>query len=1317
MNKIIVSFFIAALFFLSPVHASTNLWSVTSQSELKNTSLKLSEPTQEFPTHIQQLRHNAEVVLLNKPLLRGLSVGDTIQLPIDNELYTVKFTEFKTHSNDSVTWYGRLNDGKNKLPVIITYGDTNFYVRAVTPTGTFVVSGSDMQGRLLQESLLDEVISFEKDDFLHPEDSQEYQKQQKIKKQIEQKKSKHQSTSDLKKTLDSHSNPESAKALLPKQTDTSSDSAIAEIDVLILYTPDVDTLYSGDPLTRINHLVAVTNQIYVDSGVQIHLNAVAVDLVNYTENVFSDAALRDITYQQKAFENVSIRRYEVGADMVILLRPYVDGDDACGIAWANGSNGSVKNSKHSMFSHTSIDCGDYVMAHELGHNMGLMHSRRQNGSGATFPFALGHGVDNEFTTVMAYEGVFSASKAYKFSNSSLDCFGLPCGIDRDDPVDGADAVYALNAIRSEIEAFYDPDPDLTLFKDAINEVSDINLKACFNSTNAYENFIFAAEFQSIYCSSQGVESLVGLDGFSGLKTVSVGFNNLTSLAGINSLTELTSLTASYNNITDVSALANLTLLNNLNLYSNQVEDISALANLTLLNNLNLYSNQVEDISVLANLTLLNSLNLYSNQVEDISALSNLINLEWLSLNNNNIHTLPSNMNMPLLSSLNIGYNNISDISPLGSLKFLTELDATYNTISDVSGVAELHLLNALKLDSNNITDISALSNLSNLVTLGLDHNQIEILPLDMNTPNLREIYAKDNNISDISGLAELTSLELISLNYNNISDITAIFDIQENIRALYIYANNEIPCWQINYARKRFFSTDLPYYCNLDFESGDYDGDGLTNALEVELGLDPSNALDANMDYDNDGLSNAQEIALGTNIFELDTDGDGISDGDEVFNGSDPLDSLSVIGSASTIVLVDDINNDSVKDWIEYRNTLIGSQVKLIDGRFFSTLNQYFIPHLLGTASVTLLSDRDSDGVNDIGVFGFDKGVNRYQLFVYSGFTGDKLGVWNWPATLGDVSFEVLSDLTGDGVEEYAISGVHLSNGTRQLVVKDGMTRGNYQTFKWPNQWDSPKFVVMTDITSDGTPEVAMHGKHERLDKGQLFMYDGANANNKLDVYNWNPLWDDISLHQMDDLDGDGTTDWGQFGKRKDDGRYQWLVKKGHDKRGVIRTFSWPSDLINVKPLLVSDRTEDNIREVAIVGTHPTTDKVFLRINDGRLANQRIANFSWPGNWEDTQVVELGDLNNDGFNEFALLGYTKTNRAVQVVVKDGRLTTEYGRYTLPGKWEGISLSHYDANNDGVEDIVISGISQTQQSLVLTSLNGKDLSLLGSQIIN
>ena len=502
-----------------------------------------------------------------------------------------------------------------------------------------------------------------------------------------------------------------------------------------------------------------------------------------------------------------------------------------------------------------------------------------------------------------------------------------------------------------------------------------------------------------------------------------------------------------------------------------------------------------------------------------------------------------------------------------------------------------------------------------------------------------------------------------------------------------------------------------------DALDNDIDGDGLSNLIEIGNGLDPLNPNDANADFDSDGLTNAEEITLGTDLNAADSDGDDVNDNVEIANGSDPLDENSIVGRLGMLSLFNDTNADGVNDWIRYNEDEQHTIVKFYSGDNFDLLNEFTVTYPFDDVVFYTLQDRDFDDIQELGIFGFDSSKNRYQLLVHSGASGAKLGAWNWPAAIGDVSFEALADLTGDGIQEYAISGVHLINGTRQLVVKDGMTRGNYHTFKWPNQWDLPKFVIMTDITSDGTPEVALHGKHERLDKGQLFVYDGANPNSKLDVYNWNPLWDDISLHQMDDLDGDGATDWGQFGKRKDDGRYQWLVKKGSDKRGVIRTFSWPNDLINVKPLLVSDRTDDGIREVAIIGSHPTTDKVFVRVNDGRLANQRIANFSWPGNWEDTLVVEVGDLNNDGFNEFALLGYTKTNRAVQVIVKDGRLTTEYGRYTLPGKWEGISLSHYDTNNDGIEDIVIKGINQAQQALVLTSLRGEDLSLLASQIIN
>ena len=70
----------------------------------------------------------------------------------------------------------------------------------------------------------------------------------------------------------------------------------------------------------------------------------------------------------------------------------------------------------------------------------------------------------------------------------------------------------------------------------------------------------------------------------------------------------------------------------------------------------------------------------------------------------------------------------------------------------------------------------------------------------------------------------------------------------------------------------------------------DSDGDGLTDAEEEELGLDPDSA-----DSDMDGASDFDEINQGLDPLNADSDGDGYLDGDELTEGKDPLDASSVI--------------------------------------------------------------------------------------------------------------------------------------------------------------------------------------------------------------------------------------------------------------------------------------------------------------------------------------------------------------------------------------------------------------------------------------
>lgn len=91
--------------------------------------------------------------------------------------------------------------------------------------------------------------------------------------------------------------------------------------------------------------------------------------------------------------------------------------------------------------------------------------------------------------------------------------------------------------------------------------------------------------------------------------------------------------------------------------------------------------------------------------------------------------------------------------------------------------------------------------------------------------------------------------------------------------------------------------------------SGDSDGDGIPDDIEVANGLDPNNPVDALEDGDRDGLTNKEElINFGTNFRVADSDGDGINDGEEVVAGADGF---------ITNPLLADTDGDGIRDGLE----------------------------------------------------------------------------------------------------------------------------------------------------------------------------------------------------------------------------------------------------------------------------------------------------------------------------------------------------------------------------------------------------------------
>src|SRR5262245_42089546 len=72
--------------------------------------------------------------------------------------------------------------------------------------------------------------------------------------------------------------------------------------------------------------------------------------------------------------------------------------------------------------------------------------------------------------------------------------------------------------------------------------------------------------------------------------------------------------------------------------------------------------------------------------------------------------------------------------------------------------------------------------------------------------------------------------------------------------------------------------------------SGDSDGDGIPDDVEIANGLDPNNPVDGLDDFDQDGLTNREELMqFGTNPRNPDTDGDTLRDGEEGGYHTDPL--------------------------------------------------------------------------------------------------------------------------------------------------------------------------------------------------------------------------------------------------------------------------------------------------------------------------------------------------------------------------------------------------------------------------------------------